>query len=263
MDSRIAQRRMEAKRVRARLRLRRVVGAAAILALLGLGYWLEQSPLLGLSEVEVVGTRRLSPDAVREAAALPLGTSTLRLRLRPARERVEALPLVHSAAVRRTDPLTVRIKVVERSPTFVLRARGGEALVDATGIVVAPGGEDGLPVIATSEPHEPEAGLSVAEMPEVHNAFAVASALPGPLRADVVRYEARAPDDVVVVLANGLLARFGRAERVPEKARALGALLSELGASAAGASVDIRAPSHPVLLPAASSLRLPPPASGS
>ncbi|MDP8932365.1 MAG: FtsQ-type POTRA domain-containing protein [Actinomycetota bacterium] len=262
MDSRIAQRRMEAKRVRARLRLRRVVGAAAILALLGLGSWLEQSPLLALSEVEVVGTRRLSPDTVREAAALPLGTSTLRLRLGPARERVEALPLVYSATVRRIDPLTVRVKVVERSPAFVLRTRGGEALIDAAGVVVAPGGEDGLPVIVATEPHPPDAGSGVAEMPELHNAFAVASALPAPLRAEVVRYEARGAHDVVVVLANGLIARFGRAERVPEKAQALGALLSELGASAAGAYVDVRAPSHPVLLPTASSLPVAAPASG-
>lgn len=255
VDSRIAQRRMEAKQGRARLRRRRLVGVVAVVALLGLAGWLEQSPLLGLSEVEVVGTRRLSPEVVREAAALPLGTSTLRLRLGPARERVEALPLVQSATVRRTDPLSVRIRVVERSPIFVLATPGGTALLDASGVVVAPGDEDGLPVIATTEPAPPDAGLSVGELPAAQNAFAIASALPRALREDVVRYEARASDDVVLVLTSGLRARFGRAERVPEKAQALGALVGELGASAAGAHVDVRAPSHPVLLPAESSPR--------
>lgn len=255
MDSRIAQRRMEAKRERARVRLRRVVRAAAVLALLGFAGWLEQGPLLRLSEVEVVGTRRLSPDAVREAAALPLGASTLRLRLGPARDRVEALPLVHSATVRRTDPLSVRIKVVERSPRFVLKTTGGEALLDATGVVMALGGEDGLPVIATIDP-QPIAGSNVAELSAAQNAFAVATALPGPLRAAILRYEARGRDDVVLVLASGVRARFGRAERVQEKAQALGALLSELGASATEAFVDVRAPSHPVVLPSGFSMRL-------
>ncbi len=251
MDSRIAQRRLEAQRGRARLRRRRLVAAAAIVALLRLAVWLEQGPLLGLSEVEVVGTRRLSPDVVREAAALPLGTSTLRLRLGPARERVGALPLVQSATIRRTDPLSVRIRVVERRPIFVLATAGGAALIDATGVVVAPGDEDGLPVIATTEPAPPDAGLGVGELPAAQNAFAVASALPRSLRDNVVRYEARTPDDVVLVLANGIRARFGRAERVPEKAQALGALALELGASATEAVVDLRAPSHPVLLPPA------------
>ncbi len=249
MDSRIAQRRIEVKRERARVRRRRALVAAPVLAMLALAVWLEQSPLLGLSEVEVLGTRRLASDAVREAAALPLGTSTLRLRLGPARERVEALPLVASASVRRTDPLSVRIKVVERRPIFVLRTPGGEALVDAAGVVVAPGNEEGLPVIVATAPRPPNAGSSVAELPEAGNAFAVATALPHDLRADVVRFEARGPDDVELVLASGLRARFGRGERIAEKGQALSALLEELDVAAAGACIDVRVPSHPVLLP--------------
>ncbi|MFN2557744.1 MAG: cell division protein FtsQ/DivIB [Nitriliruptorales bacterium] len=249
MDTRIEERRNEAKRERASARRRRVPYLAAVLVLLALAVWLEQSPLLALNEVEVVGTRRLSPDAVREAAALPLGTSTLRLRLGPARQRVEELPLVYSATVRRADPLSVRITVVERSPLLVLAARGGLALVDAEGIVVAPGREDGLPVLATSAPMPPSPGSSIWELPDAANAFAVASALPGPLRADVERYEARGRNDVVLVLGSGVRARFGRAERVSEKSRALGALLTELGAASSRAFVDVRVPSNPVLLP--------------
>ncbi|MDQ4131000.1 MAG: FtsQ-type POTRA domain-containing protein, partial [Actinomycetota bacterium] len=245
MDSRIEQRRIEARRERAISRRRVAVCLASVLALFGVAAWLEQSPLLALSEVEVVGTRRLSPDEVREAAALGLGTSTLRLRLGHARERVEALPLVRSAAVRRADPLRVRITVVERRPILVLAAAGGEVLVDAEGIVVAPGGQAGLPVITTSAPEPLPPGASVSELPEAWNAFAVATSLPGPLRADVLRYEGRGRNDVVLVLGSGLRARFGRAEDVGEKSRALGALLSELEASAPGASVDVRVPSNP------------------
>lgn len=251
MDSWIAQRRREVRRGRRRGRVRRALFAAIVLALVGLAGWVEQSPLLGLSEVEVVGTRRLTPDAVRQATALPLGTSILRLRLGRARERVEALPLVRSATVRRSDPLSVRIEVDERRPIFVVATAGGAALVDGDGVVVATGAEEGLPVIATTAPNPPTAGSTVAALPEANNAFAVASALPGPLRAEVVRYEARGPDDVDLVLASGLRARFGRAERIAEKARALGALLSELGASMAGALVDVRVPTNPVLVDAA------------
>ncbi|HEX2026373.1 MAG TPA: FtsQ-type POTRA domain-containing protein [Nitriliruptorales bacterium] len=222
------------------------------LLLFGSGTWLERSQLVALAEVEVVGARRLDPDVVRDVAGLTLGTSTLRLRLRSARQRVEALPLVGSATVRRVDPLTVRIAVRERRPALLLDGRGADALVDAEGVVLihgeaSPSGAFGgdLPTLVSRAPPPPP-GASVTDAPGVAHAFAVYRALPGPLRARVDRYQAVADDGVELVLSDGVPVRFGRADRIDEKARALGALLEELAGTPV-AGIDVRAPRNPVV----------------
>lgn len=249
MDSRIAQRRAEVRRERMYRRRHRTITVAVVLVCLAVGAAIERSPLLALSDVRVVGTERLTPDEVVQAAALPLGTSTLRLRLAPARQRVEALPLVRRARVRRIDPLTVRIEVVERQPVLVLLGRDGPALVDADGVVVAAGMEEGLPVLATRDSSLPPLGAKVDTVPEAANAFAVYTALPAPLRTEVQRYDAHGPNDVELVLANGVRARFGRADRVADKARIMRVLIDDLQGTPI-AAVDLRAPSNPVAVPA-------------
>ncbi len=231
----------------ARRRRRTLVGlavAAVVAVLVGV----ERSPLLALNEVRIVGADRADPEEIRSAAALPEGTSTVRLRLGPAAERVERLPAIRRATVRRTDALTVRILVEERRPVLAVSGAGTVALVDREGIVVAHEEPGALPVVDVGDVEPPVPGGSVAEDPTVRNAFAVYLALPGPLRADVSAYEATGPDDVLLVLGGEVRARLGRAERVPEKARVLGALLADLPEDGPWL-VDVRAPANPVVVP--------------
>lgn len=247
MDTRIAQRRAEVRHERMHDRRRRTLIAAVLAILLAAGVAVERSSLVALAAVEVHGAHRLEPEAVRDAADLPLGTSTLRLRLGAAADRVRAMPGVRSAALRRVDPLTVRIDVVERLPVVAVASGGRAVLVDADGIVVGAGSTGRLPVVATSLAALPEAGEDVDARPILRNAMAVYRGLPGPLRAAVRRYEAVGPDDLDLMLSAGVRVRFGRGDRVAEKARILGALLE---AAPEGAVIDVRAPGNPVILPA-------------
>lgn len=247
IDPRIAERRAEVRRERMLRRRRRTLVAGAVLAVVAILYTVERSSLVALAEVQVSGTVRLDEGAVRGAAALPLGTSTLRLDLAAAERRVEELPLVRAATVRRVDPLTVEVVVEERVPAVVLRTRGRPTLVDGDGVVVAVGTEAGLPELVVDAPRPPVPGEALSTVAGAANAFGVHAALPGPLRARVVRYEARAADDATVVLTSGVRVRFGRAARVAEKARALEAILS-LGEPVV--EVDVRAPANPVVVPA-------------
>lgn len=248
MDSRIAERRAEVRRERMAVRRRRTLVGLVVLALLAAGVALERSSLVALSAVEVVGVERLDGEAVRDAAALPLGTSTLRLRLGQAQERVEALPAVRHATVRRVDPLTVRIQVGERRPVVMLRGPDGSVVVDRDGVVVGEGASEDLPVIELADGPLPAAGDPIDGHAAALNAFALHEALPGPLRAEVASYLARGPDQVDLLLERGAVARIGRAERIAEKARALGALLDDLPAEP-GWVLDVRAPSNPVVIP--------------
>jgi cell division protein FtsQ len=246
IDERIAERRRQVRGELRRWRLRRTIVVASLVVLVVVLALIERSALVGLEEVEVTGTSRLEPREVLEAADLALGTSTLRLRLGAVEDRVEGLALVREATARRLDPLTVRIEVTERRPSLNLRADDRRLLVDRDGIVLAEGQVEGLPEIRL--PHAPpEPGEEVAEDPALANAHRTWRNISGPLRAEVVRYDAAGSDELTLRLRSGVEVRFGRAERVDEKVRAVGAVLDDV-AEADIAVIDVRAPGAPVIV---------------
>jgi cell division protein FtsQ len=246
IDDRIAERRRQVRGERRRGRLRRTVAVVVAVVVVVALVLIERSALVGLEEVEVVGTARLDPGDVLEAADLTLGTSTLRLRLGAVEERVEGLPLVREATARRVDPLTVRIAVTERQPVLNVVAGRQSVLVDRDGVVLADGQVAGLPVVRLRE-GPPEPGEEVDADPALANAHATWRSLSGPLRAEVERYEAEGPDELTLLLRSGVEVRFGRAHRVDEKVRALGAVLDDVG-TADVTVIDVRAPGAPVVV---------------
>lgn len=246
IDDRIAERRREVRRERQRARRRRTFVVLG-LVLAALVFWfVERSPLVGLDSIEVAGTERLTEQDVLDAADLGLGTSTLRLRLGQVEERVEALPLVREATARRLDPLHVRIEVEEREPVLVARGGGHERLVDRDGVVIAEGRVERLPVVQLEDVPAPgERGDGDGPL-----AAAVATwrGLSGPLRLEVVRYDARDPQELELELRSGILVRFGAPERIDEKVRSLGAVLEDVGETGV-TTIDVRAPTRPVVVP--------------
>lgn len=245
LDERIAERRRQVRDDRRRHRLRRTLTVAAAVALLVAAAAVERSSLVALQEIRVEGTDRLGPEEVRAASGLTLGTSTLRLRLRAVEERLAELPLVREVRARRADALTVVISVEERVPVLVARGSGGQVLVDRDGVVTALGTNDALPVVRV-DGRLPRPGDPVRVLAPLANAHAVYTALPGPLRTATARYEARAPDEVDLILHRGIRVRWGQAERIDEKVRALGAVLEDLG-EAQVTVIDVRAPSSPTV----------------
>lgn len=246
VDERIAERRRRVREERRRGRLRRtrtvVVAVLVVAALVAV----ERSPLVALDRIEVTGLERLSADEVRQASGLRLGTSTLRLRLGRAADRVEELPLVGEAEASRRDPLSVRIAVVEREPALVVRGRS-QALVDRDGVVIAEGDDEELPAIV-ADGAVPEPGAAVDEDPALANAHAAWRGLTGPLRAQVDELRADGPEQLALSLTDGTRVLVGRADRMAEKARALGAILEDLE-GAEVSHIDVRAPSAPVVEP--------------
>lgn len=247
IDERIAERRAQVRDQDRRRRLRRTIVLVVLVLLVVTLVLVERSALVALEEVEVVGTQRLQADDVRDAAGLELGTSTVRLRLRAASERVEALPLVRTATARRIDPLTVRIEVQEREPALNARGEDHARLVDRDGVVLMDGELEELPTIdLPAEPPPP--GGTVVDDPALGNAHRAWRGLSGPLRSEVVSYRAAGPDELSLLLRSGVEVRFGRAERIEEKVRALGAVLDDLDGTPVEV-IDVRAPSAPVVIP--------------
>lgn len=210
----------------------------AVLALVGAGAWvLLGSSLLDTRAVEVVGTRDLDVDEVRTVAAVPLGTSMLRLDIKAIESRVAAVPRVASVHVRCNLDGTVRIELTERIPVAVLRRGSGAHLVDVTGTDYAtvPVAPPGLPELRVARigPRDP---VTLATL-------TVLTGLPEQLRAQVRSIAARSPADVVLRLGDGREVRWGGVEDGDRKAAVLGPLLTQ-----PGKIYDVSSPALPTIV---------------
>lgn len=211
---------------------------------------IERSSLVALDEIQVEGEDVVSEQEILDSAALELGTSTVRLRLGAAEQRVAALARVRTATIRRADPLTVVITVEERRPVLVVVAGTRRVLVDEDGVIIGvpSGTESSLPLVSLTAGVLLPVGGDVADVPSLAAAIAVRGELTGPLRVRVTEYRSDDDDGVTLVLDDATEVRFGDDERVDEKARSLGAVLEDL-AGRRVATIDVRAPGTPVVVP--------------
>ncbi len=202
----------------------------------GVTWALLASSLFDARSVQVVGTSEVPIDKVRVVAAVPLGTSMLRLDTKGIETRVAAMPQVASVQVRRSLDGTVRIELTERTPVAVVRRGNVVHLVDATGTDYAavPVGPPGLPELRVTRVG-PRDAATVA-------ALTVLTGLPEWLRVQVRWIAARSPADVVLRLGDGREARWGGVEEGDRKAAVLGPLLTQ-----PGKIYDVSSPALPTI----------------
>lgn len=262
MDARIRARRHEVLRERARRRGRVIASIAVLLLLTAIAVGVAGSPLFAIADIRVVGVTGDQQNAARDASGLDRGDNLLWADLATAVQRVEGLPWVRSADVRRLPPSTVEVRVVPREPVAVVRLPHASWLVDADGVVVAGGARDGLADVDAPHSVVPGVGVQVRDA-ALRNALAAHAQLPAALRAQIERYEARSARDLRLHLVGGIVVRFGVAEDVGAKARSVTLLLEQAQAQAQRhaasdepadgfgvAEIDVRAPDNPVLVPA-------------
>ncbi len=178
---------------------------------------------------------------VRAAAAVPLGTPMLLLDTTAIETRVAAVPRVASVHVRCTLDGTVRIELTERTPVALVRRPNGVHLVDAIGTDYAtvPVGPTGLPELRVARAG-PQDGATMA-------ALTVLTGLPGWLRAQIIRIDAKSPADIVLRLrtereGDGREVRWGGVEDGGRKAAVLGPLLTQ-----PGKIYDVSSPALPTI----------------
>lgn len=245
VDERIARRRAEVRSERRRARLRRTLLVALLGALMGVGVWFEQSEHATVADVRILGTVRLDPMTVSEVSGVTRGDAALRVRPAVIVREVEQLTLVRSVSVRRSGLRTVIIDVRERAPVYTAEHRTTSVLVDRDGVVMDRGREPGLPVVRlVTSPPVP--GALVASHAALANAHRAWTGLSGPLRSRVVAMDAPDEDGLELLLDTGQTVRFGRAEFLEEKIRALGAILDDVAGSEV-VLIDVRVPGFPVV----------------
>jgi cell division protein FtsQ len=91
-----------------------------------------------IENVEVVGREQTDPKALLAAAGLKRGDPILAFSPEAARQRIESLSWVASAAVERRLPDTIAITIVERKPIALWQHNDKFALIDSKGDNLGP-----------------------------------------------------------------------------------------------------------------------------
>ncbi|MET8813239.1 FtsQ-type POTRA domain-containing protein [Streptomyces sp. NPDC004549] len=216
-----------------RPRLRTIIALAVLLVLLGAGsVWvLYGSEWLRVRQVAVSGTRVLTPDEVRRAAAVPVGaplvsvdTGAIEARLR------RELPRIDTVEADRSWPHGIALKVTERTPSLLVRKGSEYTEVDAQGVRFAtvPQAPRGVPLLELTVSHQDSGAASLRRFGTdrlAREAVRVAAALPAPVRKDTRAVQVRSYDAISLRLKDGRTVAWGSSENGAAKARALTALM--------------------------------------
>jgi cell division protein FtsQ len=211
------------------------------------GLWgASRSPLLDVDHVRLTGVSRTQPGKViRTAGSLP-GRPMVDLDEAAAAQRIERLPWVADARVRRRWPNTVSIEVRERAPAAsVPAAGGGWALVDDRGRVLEPVAS--APADRPALEGVPPAGAPGTIVPaRTRPPLDVAGALTQAMRLHV-RAVVREPDGELRLRlrADGVV-RLGDTAALGAKLLAAETVLADVDARGV-AVLDVRVPDTPVL----------------
>lgn len=243
-DPRITRRRQAVTRSK---RKRMLVGAGILFGLCGLVWAMFWSPLLDVRTVKVLGADRTGAASVISATGVADGGENLLL-LSTARiaSRVQELPWVERATVERILPGTVRVRVAEREPAFILEIAAARWTIDANGNVLAVGkAKRGLPVLSGIEVGHVEPGVRL-RTPESLDALRAYEALPLRIRKRVAGVFAPTQERITFSLSDGTEIRYGAARQMKAKGTVLKALLKRFRTDGhAPKYIDVRVPTSP------------------
>lgn len=196
--------------------------------------------------MDVAGTVRLDPAAVRAAAALE-GRSAFGASAREAAERIRALPPIADARVRILLPDLALIEVVERAPLLAVSFAGGRLYADGAGVLFAlPGEVGGVPAV-----HDQRRSYAAGDRLDA----GVASALrrlavldPAFYGSRLLRLQLTVAHGIVGHLDSGTELRFGSPERLDLKLEASRRIVQSREGRRLD-YVDVRTPETPVFAP--------------
>jgi cell division protein FtsQ len=207
--------------------------AAGVLAFAGVLAWVVYgTSVLGVREVEVVGTQYLTPLQIEQAAAVPANEPLARVDLDSVRARVRTLPAVDRVVVRRSWPSTLVVEVVERAPVAAVPTGAEFRLIDRDGVPyrVVDERPAGLPLVRTTTPGPNDVNTK--------SALTVLGALSEDLREQLVAVAVPAPAQIKLELKKSRTVVWGDDTQSDTKSQVATALLKR-----AGKEIDVSAPS--------------------
>ncbi|MEU2058801.1 FtsQ-type POTRA domain-containing protein [Streptomyces sp. NPDC013455] len=233
-----------------RARLRTIVVLAVAAALLGGGgtWVLYGSQWLRVRHVSVSGTLVLTPEEVREAAAVPVGEPMISVDAEGIEARLRRkLPRIDTVDVVRSWPQGIGLKVIERTPVLLVRKGGKFVEVDDDGVRFATVSQapKGVPLLELSASRTGPGAASFRRFGTgrlVREAVRVAGDLPGTVAGATRTVQVRSYDAISLELGDGRTVAWGSGENGRAKARALTALMK---AAPGARHFDVSVPTAP------------------
>jgi cell division protein FtsQ len=137
INPRIRERLIEVRREAGRRRLRILLVVSSLICVGGIAFLAVTSPLLDVDRIEVVGAQHMTAAQLRVASGVHVHDHLLFVDTGAAARRLEQLPWIERATVKRDLPGTLKIAVVEYSAAAYVRVSGGVILVASNGHVIA------------------------------------------------------------------------------------------------------------------------------
>ncbi|MFP3990758.1 FtsQ-type POTRA domain-containing protein [Streptomyces sp. E11-3] len=228
-------------------RMRRVLLVSLVAAALlggGGGWLLYGSQWLRVEHVGTSGTRVLSPEEVRDAAAVPVGAPLISVDTDAIEDRLRRkLPRIDSVDVVRSWPRGIGLKVTERKPVLLLPDGGKFVEVDAKAVrfatvARAPKGVPTLEWAAGRSPSLSRFGTGRL----LRAAVRVVGDLPDAVARDTRTVKVRSYDSISLELTEGRTVAWGSSGKGQAKAASLTALMK---AAPGAGHFDVTAPTAP------------------
>lgn len=222
------------------------IGAAIIAGLLVIAAsW----PGFDAKYIIVAGNRRVSRHEILAHAAIAPHLSIWLQNTHAIGARIDAIPYVASASVRRMPPSSIRIHISERVPFAVLRSGDESAIVDHSLRVLEPAVlGSALPVLLVSPGYELVPGdyVQTSAAVELRSAYDVIAAR----RLFPVQLQLDRFGGLVATMRGGLRLLLGGTDDLGRKLTLADAILAQVmgGQQRRVAALDLRAPSAPVLV---------------
>ena len=217
MDPRIAERARRVREKEERKAFKRAVWLLGVMAAVGVGFWVANSPYLAVRNLVVTGQVSSSAMQILRDTGVAEGVPMLSVEEDLLREGLLADPWVADVEIEKAWPGTVRIALEERYPVaWALDGRGWRAV-----------SSDGVELDVDSEEHLPHVtGLAGAPLDLTDPGLQPALSFLEHLRSDLLITTAlEVHGGQVTAEVAGRIVRLGRATDLEEKAKVLGALI--------------------------------------
>lgn len=196
----------------------------AVVALVGGVAWaLLGSSFFVVRSVQVTGAGSIPRQQVLAAARVKIGTPLIRVNAAAVARRVDKITRVQSASVRRSWPDSIVIAVVQRTPTFLVRAGRGYDVIDSYGVVLGRGARPRAGLVLLKARAGPVTALRGNA--GVLAAGAVVRGLPGWLRHKLTEVRVRQGPGVILMLRPRVTVVWGSAAGAAAKAAEVAVLL--------------------------------------
>jgi cell division protein FtsQ len=234
-----------ARRLSPRLKRRLIaLSVACLVVVAGYQFWLRDSSLVAVEQVQVSGLTSADADRVRAALTTAGQTMTTLNVDREALDRaVSTFPVVRKLEIEPDFPHGLRLHVIEYQAAAIAVSDSGRVPVAGDGTILRGVSVEGrLPTVDV----EGALGTELLADPLARGAAAVAGGAPAVLRSRIVDVQRRSDEGYVAQLRDGPELIFGSATRLGAKWAAATRVLADL--EARGASyLDLRIPSRPAV----------------